>query len=92
MILLEAVGQVEAVQLRQRIIENGDVGIRVARQFQRVAPVRGLTDDLVIGLRLDKVADPPTNGVVIIDNHDAPDRARHGSSVHHYSLFNPRKA
>ena len=39
--------------------------------------VRRLADDLVIGLALKKLANAPTDGIVIVDNDDPSDRGRH---------------
>ena len=69
----------KAVQLGNRIIEDCDVGPGLPGELQARPAVGGLADDLVIRRGFQQLANAPTDGVVIVDNDDPSDRARHVS-------------
>ena len=71
-------GTGQAVELGNRIIEDGDVGPRLPGQLEPRPAVLRLADDLVIGLGFQQLANAAADSVVIVDNDDPSDRARHG--------------
>ena len=66
--LLERAGQFQPVHQRQRIIQDRDVRLGIARRLQRVMPVRCLGDDLPAILGFEESPNPLAQGLMIVGN------------------------
>src|SRR5215213_5146529 len=67
---LQGMGKIQAVQLRNRIIKDGDIRPRLPRKLKTGPAVRGLADHVVVRRRLQQLPNSSTDCVMIVDNND----------------------
>ena len=69
--LRHAARGLDAVQLRHGDIHHHHVGLQLGGQFQRLAAIAGLADDLHIGLLGKDHLEPPPHHRVVVSQQNA---------------------
>ena len=76
---LQRMGKIEAVQLRDRVVQNCDIGPDLPRELEPLSSIGSLADHLVIGFGFEQLTNSPPDRVVIINNQDPAYWASHTS-------------